>query len=35
MDQDRVEMVQPRTLSALEDDFDHPSSLGEGEATAY
>jgi hypothetical protein len=34
MDQDRVETVQPRTLSALEEDFEHPPPLGEGEATA-
>jgi hypothetical protein len=33
-DQDRVETVQPSTLSASEEDFDHPPPLGEGEATA-
>jgi hypothetical protein len=34
MDQDRVETVQPKTLSTLEEDFDHPPPLEEGEATA-
>jgi hypothetical protein len=34
MDQDRVEIVQPRTLSALEEDFDHLPTLGEGKAIA-
>jgi hypothetical protein len=33
-DQDRVETIQPRTLSALEEDFYHPPPLREGEATA-
>jgi hypothetical protein len=32
MNQDRVETVQPNTLSALEEDLDHPPPLGEGEA---
>jgi hypothetical protein len=34
MDQDWFEMVQPRILSTLEEDLDHPPTLGEGEATA-
>jgi hypothetical protein len=33
MDQDRVKTVQPRTLSVLEEDLDHPPPLGEVEAT--
>jgi hypothetical protein len=34
MDQDWFETVQPRILTALEEDLDHPPPLGEGEATA-
>jgi hypothetical protein len=33
MDQIRFKVVQPRTLSALEEDLDHPPPLEEGEAT--
>jgi hypothetical protein len=33
-DQDRVETVQPMTLSTLEEDFAHLPLLGEGKATA-
>jgi hypothetical protein len=32
MDQNWFEAVQPRTLSALEEDLDHPPPLGEGES---
>jgi hypothetical protein len=32
-DQDWVETVQPKTLSALEENLDHLPSLGEGKAT--